>query len=54
MDINEDELRYDIELYIDLWQGTACGEDVRNMYENGSSLESICEYLGWDYLAYAE
>ena len=52
--IDEDALRYDIEQYIEIWSGTSIGEDVRNMYENGSSLESICDYLGWEYSRYAE
>ena len=52
--IDEDALRCDIEEYIKIWDGTAIGADVKNMYENGTSLEAICDYLGWDYSAYAE
>lgn len=52
--IDEDALRYDIEQYIEIWAGTSIGEDAKNMYENGSSLESICDYLGWEYSRYAE
>lgn len=52
--IDEDALRCDIEEYIKFWDGTAIGADVKNMYENGSSLESICDYLGWEYSAYEE
>ena len=52
--IDEDALRYDIEQYIRIWDGTAIGADVKHMYENGSSLESICDYLGWEYNAYVE
>lgn len=52
--INEDELRYDIEQFIDTWSGTSIGEDVRNMYENETSLEAICDYLRWNYEAYME
>lgn len=33
-----------IEQFIDMYSGTAIGEEVRRMYENGTDLESICEY----------
>lgn len=42
-----------IERYIEQWDGTAQGQDIRNMYENGSSYESICERMGIDYEDYA-
>lgn len=35
-----------IERYIDNYDGTSIGQDVRNMYENGSSYDSICDQIG--------
>lgn len=37
-----------IESLIDQYWGTAKGADLKNMYENGTSYESICDYLGID------
>ena len=47
-------LNCEIERFIDQWGGTARGQDVRNMYENGSSYEYICEQIGIDYEDYRE
>lgn len=41
-------LNVDIERFIDAYDGTAIGQAVNNMYENGTSYKSICDYLGWD------
>jgi len=43
-----------IEMYIDTWRGTAIGQSVKNMYENGSNYESICEVMQIDYEEYEE
>ena len=43
-----------IERYIDNYDGTAIGQDIRNMYENGSSYESICDSIGICYEDYQE
>ena len=43
-----------IERFIDNYDGTAIGQDVRNMYENGSDYESICDRMGIDYADYEE
>jgi len=43
-----------IERFIDAWDGTSIGQDVRNMYENSTSYEHICERMGIDYDDYAE
>lgn len=51
---NNHRLNTDIERFIDAYDGTAIGQDVRNMYENGTSYESICDYLGWDIDDYPE
>ena len=51
---NNHELNVYIETKIRSWAGTAWGEDLRNMYENGSSYETICEYLGEDYADWEE
>jgi len=42
-------LREEIERFIREYEGTAIGYSVKNMYENGTDLEYICDYLGWDY-----
>lgn len=41
-------LNCDIERFIDQWEGTYRGMEIKNMYENGSSYESICDRLDWD------
>ena len=43
-----------IERFIDNYHGTSIGSDIRNMYENGSSYESICDRMGIDYDDYME
>lgn len=43
-----------IEQYIDMWDGTYIGMKVKNMYENGTSYESICDYANIDYMDYEE
>ena len=43
-----------IEKYIDTWVGTIIGLQVKNMYENGTDYESICEVIGEDYADYEE
>lgn len=43
-----------IERFIEQWDGTSLGCDVRNMYENGTPYEYICESAGIDYEYYAE
>jgi len=47
-------LNEDIERYIDTWRGTAIGQSVKNMYENDSDYESICEVMQIDYEEYEE
>lgn len=43
-----------IEQFVDAYDGTAIGQAIKNMYENGTSYESICDYLGWDISDYAD
>lgn len=43
-----------IEDHIRQWDGTVHGQSVKNMYENGTSYESICEFIGIDYEDYKE
>lgn len=43
-----------IERYIEAYDGPAIGQSVRNMYENGSSYEAICDCMGLDYNDYKE
>lgn len=45
-------LNAEIENFIEQYDGTAIGRDVQNMYENGTSYETICDYLGWAYNDY--
>lgn len=54
MDRSNFKLNAVIERFFEAYDGTAIGQDVRNMYENGSSYEAICEYMGIDYTDYAE
>ena len=37
-----------IERFIEAYAGTIVGQEVRNMYENGTSYESICDHMGID------
>lgn len=43
-----------IERVIETWDGTDYGQSVKNMYENGSSYEAICDYADIDYGDYRE
>jgi hypothetical protein len=47
-------LNEEIERFIRQWEGTAKGEDIKNMWENGTSYEHICEAAGIDYDEYEE
>lgn len=46
---NNRPLNAEIERFIDQWDGTAIGQSVKNMYENGTDYESICEMMDIDY-----
>ena len=43
-----------IERFTEAYAGTAIGQEVLNMYENGTSYEYICERMGVDYDDYKE
>ena len=43
-----------IERFIEAYDGTAIGQEVRNMYENGTSYTHICDRMGIDYEDYEE
>lgn len=43
-----------IERFIEAWDGTSIGQDVQNLYENGTGYEHICKRMGIDYDDYAE
>lgn len=47
-------LNYVIEQYIRAWDGTAIGQSVKNMYENGTPYEYICEKADIDYEDFVE
>ena len=42
-------LNEEIESKIRQWDGTIFGASLKNMYENGTSYEGICEYADIDY-----
>ncbi len=54
MERSNHNLNYEIERFINQYDGTAIGQSVKNMYENGTSYESICEVIDIDYDEYAE
>lgn len=54
MDRSNERLNQEIEEYIAIWDGTALGTGVKNMYENGDSYEHICEAMGIDIDDYEE
>ena len=45
-----DETRENIESFINQYDGTAIGQSVKNMYENGTDYESICDYADIEYV----
>lgn len=51
---SNNRLNAEIERLIDVWDGTVFGQELKNMYENGSGYESICERAGIDYEDYEE
>lgn len=53
-DRGNERLNRVIEEHISVWSGTAHGQSIRNMYENGTSYEGICEAAGIDYEDYEE
>lgn len=53
-DRSNHRLNVEIERQIDMWDGTIHGQTIKNMYENGSDYESICEVMQIDYEYYEE
>lgn len=47
-------LNYEIEKFIEIWDGTIKGQEVKNMYENGTSYEAICDYMDIEYEDYSD
>ena len=45
-------LNCEIERFINQWEGTSIGQDVKNMYENGTSYEYICDKMEINYEDY--
>lgn len=43
-----------IDQMIRIWNGTIHGQTIKNMYENGTDYESICDVAGIDYEDYRE
>ena len=54
IDRSNHSLNNKIEEVIDTWDGTILGQEIKNMYENGSSYESICDRIGIDYNDFKE
>ena len=54
MDRSNYRLNSVIERFIEAYEGTGIGQSVKNMYENGTNYESICDYMGVDYEEYRE
>lgn len=49
MDRTNEELNNEIEKFIEIWDGTVIGYQVRNMYMNGTEYEKICALAQIDY-----
>lgn len=43
-----------IERFIEAYDSTAIGKEIKNMWENGTSYEAICDRMGIDYDDYAD
>lgn len=54
VDRSNQRLNEKIENLIYMWGGTIYGLMIRNMYDNGSDYESICEVAGINYEDYEE
>ena len=53
-DRSNQRLNKEIERQIDMWDGTIHGRTIKNMYENGTNYESICEVMQVSYEDYDE
>lgn len=51
-DMDYKRMKEDIWEVINQWDGTAYGYQLKNSYENGTDLETICEMAGLDYDSY--
>lgn len=54
MERNNYFLNMVIERFIEQWDGTILGKEVKNMYENGTDYEHICLKIGLDYEDYED
>lgn len=54
MDRTNHRLNVIIERFIEAYDGTAVGQDVRNMFENGTDYDHICDRIDVDYDEYRE
>lgn len=52
VDRSNHRLNEEIEDYIRQWDGTIHGQCIKNMYENDTSYEGICEAMNIDYEDY--
>ena len=53
-DRSNHRLNEEIERQIHMYEGTVHGQRLRNMYENGSEYEAICDVACIDYDDYME
>lgn len=53
-DRSNHRLNCEIERFIEAYDGTAIGQSVKNMYENGTDYEHICDYIGISYAEYEQ
>lgn len=51
---NNCTLNAEIERFINCYDGTIIGFEVKNMYENGSDYETICDRMSIDYDDYKD
>ena len=54
MDRTNHRLNVAIERFIEAYDGTAIGYDVKNMYENGTDYGYICDRIDIDFEEYRE
>lgn len=47
--MTEEEIRQEIELFIETWKDSLIGQQVKGMLKRGCKLEEICEVAGIRY-----
>lgn len=54
MDRSNERLNEEIERFINMWDGTIHGYQLKNAWENGCDYETMCELCGIDYEDYED